>query len=320
MPTGATWANIHKICIEELLQICENELEKEPREIFRDLELFADGLGYLQPLQMFEYFRGLIEDTEDQLRDVDNRDLSDARFYCGAESIYSSHYLYGCAPFDENFLEYRDQEFIEILKQWVKNVNRELKSLEDPEAIVPWYIIRYVLSFYHNESKKIMKIHEENDPFVVAKKKNITHIREEGYEVGASVSKKRCLWQIDILRKYFITEGLHPSDERYESHNFQYYSQDIITRGNICMWWGNSMWPRFGVGWPKYTPRTQSLAPPPEGQPLQARPVAVEPINPTIKHLTEFLAMIEEKKSEWNMSEGDYLVLTDKLKEIFDSV
>ena len=101
------------------------------------------------------------------------------------------------------------------------------------------------------------------------------------------LQKKDVYGKIDILRKYFITEGLHPSDERYESHNFQYYSQDIITRGNICMWWGNSMWPRFGVGWPKYTPHTQSLAPPPEGQPLQARPVAVEPINQTKKHLTE---------------------------------
>ena len=319
MPTGATWTNIHKICIEELLQICENELEKEPREIFRDLELFADGLGYLQPLQMFEYLRELIEDTEDQLRDLENRDLHDATFYCGAESMDSVIVLPDY-PFDENFLEYRDQEFIYILKQWVKNVNRELKSLEDPEAIVPWYIIRYVLSFYHNESKKIMEIHEERDPFIVAKKKNINHIREEGYEVGTSVSKKRCLWQIDILRKYFITEGLHPSDVRYESDNFQYYTQDIIIRGNICRWWGNSMWPRFGIGWPKYTPITQSQAPPPEGQPSQTRPIAVEPINQTKKHITEFLAMIEEKQSGWSMPEGDYLELTQKLKVIFDSV
>ena len=318
MPTGQTWANIHKICIEEVLQICENELQKGPRTIFRDP--LVGWCGYLQPLQTFEYLRELIEDTEDQLQDLDHRDLSDARFYCGAESIYSSHYLYGCAPFDEIFLDHREEEFTGVLKQWVKNVNRELKSLEDPEAIVPWYIIRYVLSFYINESKKIMKIHEERDPLIISNGKNIYNICDGEYSVGTSVTKERCLWQIDILRKYFITEGLHPSDERYESHNFQYYSQDIITRGNICMWWGNSMWPRFGVGWPKYTPHTQSLAPPPEGQPLQARPVAVEPINQTKKHLTEFLAMIEEKKSEWNMSEGDYLELTKKLKETFYSV
>uniref|UniRef100_A0A6C0FBE5 Uncharacterized protein n=1 Tax=viral metagenome TaxID=1070528 RepID=A0A6C0FBE5_9ZZZZ len=320
MPTGATWTNIHKICIEELLQICENELEKEPREIFRDLELFADGLGYLQPLQMFEYLIELIEDTEGQLRDLENRDLSDARFYCGAESMDSVNALPDY-PFDETFLEYRDREFIEVLKQWVKNINRDIKALEDPDAIVPWHIIRYVLHYYVRESKKIMKILEERDPFIVAKKKNINHIREEGYEVGTSVSKKRCLWQIDILRKYFITEGLHPSDVRYESDNFQYYTQDIIIRGNICRWWGNSMWPRFGVGWPKYTPRPRSPSPPPlEERPEQNRPVPNIPINQTKKHITEFLAMIEEKQSEWSMPEGDYLELTQKLKVIFDSV
>ena len=316
MPTGQTWSNIHKICIEELLQICEDELQKGPQTIFRDPSI--GWRGYLQPLQMFEYLRELIEDTEDQLQDLDHRDLSDARFYCGAESIYSTHYLYGCAPFDENFLDHREEEFTEVLKQWVKNVNREVKSLEDPDAVVPWYIIRYVLSFYLSESKKIMKIHEEKDPFVVAKKRNIYNICDGEYSVGSSVTKERCLWQIDILRKYFISEGLHPSDERYESHNFQYYGEDIITRGNICMYWGSRMWPRFAIGWPKYTPRRPPS--PPEEQPVQMRPVVVEPINPTKRYLTELLAIIEEKQLGWNMPEGDYLELTNKLKQTFDSV
>ena len=159
MPTGQTWANIHKICIEEVLQICENELQKGPRTIFRDP--LVGWCGNLQRLQMFEYLRELIEDTEDQLQDLDHRDLSDARFYCGAESIYSVALFIRLRPLMKNFLDHREEEFTGVLKQWVKNVNRELKSLEDPEAIGPWYIIRYVLSFYINESKKIMKIHEE---------------------------------------------------------------------------------------------------------------------------------------------------------------
>lgn len=81
------------------------------------------------------------------------------------------------------------------------------------------------------------------------------------------------------------------------------------------------MWPRFGVGWAKYTPRPRSPPPPPlEERPEQNRPVPNIPINQTKKHITEFLAMIEEKQSEWSMPEGDYLELTQKLKVIFDSV
>ena len=319
MPLAETWMKIHKILIEEVLRICENEIEKGPRMMFRDP--VVGGYGYLQPFQMFEYLRGLIEDREDQLHDLKHRNLHDATFYCGAESIYSIHYLHGCHPFDEIFLDHRCREFTKVLKQWVKNVNKDIKALEDPDAIVPWYIIRYVLSFYLNESKNIMKIHGERDPYAVNTKKAINHIRDGDYVIGCSVTKERCLWQIDVLRRYFITEGLDPSDSRYEFDNFQYYTVDIITRGHICMYWGNRMWSQFSEVWPRYISQTQSQPPrPTEPQPEQMRPVAIEPINPTKTHLTELLAMIEENQLKWNMSEGDYLELSKKMKATFDSV
>ena len=59
---------------------------------------------------------------------------------------------------------------------------------------------------------------------------------------------------------------------------------------------------------------------PPDYPPPAARPVTVEPVNETKKKLTEILAFIEDKRETWTMNEGDYLKISDLMKEAFDSV
>ena len=49
-------------------------------------------------------------------------------------------------------------------------------------------------------------------------------------------------------------------------------------------------------------------------------PTTVEPVNETKKKLTEMLAFVEEKRETWKMNEGDYLKLSNLMKEAFDSV
>ena len=50
------------------------------------------------------------------------------------------------------------------------------------------------------------------------------------------------------------------------------------------------------------------------------RPKPVQPINKTKLHLTELLRYIDEKQESWNMNEGEYLEVTEMLKEAFNSV
>tara|TARA_B100002019_G_C21271697_1_gene602736 strand:+ start:3173 stop:4306 length:1134 start_codon:yes stop_codon:yes gene_type:complete len=60
--------------------------------------------------------------------------------------------------------------------------------------------------------------------------------------------------------------------------------------------------------------------PEPPDTPSIERPRVNEPVHPVKRKLTELLYFIEDKRESWNMNEGDYLVLTKKLKETFDSV
>jgi len=319
MAQGLSWAYIHKTLIEEVLRVCENRVPYGPRQVFRDTRV--GGWGYLQPLGMLEYLFSII--------DVDRvqSDTSDPTLYCGAESMLCYAYQHSVRPFNELLLNRTDREFTDILKHWVHQVNSGF--FDGPDAIIPWNTVKSILQFYIEECKIIMKQKESEDPFVIAKTKKMYHVRDGEYGVGCSVTKERCLWQIDTFRKYFITEGLDPSDPRYVGENFRYYTEDIITRGDICMWWGNSMWSRFGVGWPKYTSREysppspqspQSPPSPPSPPPDNQRPSVHAPLNPTKVHLTELLSLIEEKQSGWNMPEGDYLTITRKLKDAFESV
>ena len=59
---------------------------------------------------------------------------------------------------------------------------------------------------------------------------------------------------------------------------------------------------------------------PTEPIPVLGRPKPVKPINKTKLHLTELLRYIDEKQASWNMNEGEYLEVTEMLKDAFNSV
>lgn len=50
------------------------------------------------------------------------------------------------------------------------------------------------------------------------------------------------------------------------------------------------------------------------------RPKPIQPINKTKLHLTQLLRYIDEKQERWNMNEGEYLEVTEMLKDAFNSV
>mgnify|MGYP003985754841 len=61
--------------------------------------------------------------------------------------------------------------------------------------------------------------------------------------------------------------------------------------------------------------------PPPDPIPVSLdRPKPIQPINKTKLHLTQLLRYIDEKQERWNMNEGEYLEITEMLKDAFNSV
>ena len=59
---------------------------------------------------------------------------------------------------------------------------------------------------------------------------------------------------------------------------------------------------------------------PKEPIPVLGRPKPIQPINKTKLHLTQLLRYIDEKHDSWNMNEGEYLEVTEMLKNAFNSV
>ena len=60
--------------------------------------------------------------------------------------------------------------------------------------------------------------------------------------------------------------------------------------------------------------------PKPPTKPSLDRPKPVKQINKTKLHLTQLLRYIDEKQAGWNMNEGEYLEVTEMLKNAFNSV
>ena len=61
--------------------------------------------------------------------------------------------------------------------------------------------------------------------------------------------------------------------------------------------------------------------PPPDPIPLSLdRPKPIQPINKTKLHLTQLLRYIDEKQEIWNMNEGEYIEVTEMLRDAFNSV
>ena len=101
---------------------------------------------------------------------------------------------------------------------------------------------------------------------------------------------------------------------RYDEDEDVYY----IASDDICRWWAGEM--------RSFLPSNREFLgederPRPPNYRLSARrPTTVEPVNETKKKLTEMLAFVEEKRETWKMNEGDYLKLSDLMKEAFDSI
>lgn len=158
--------------------------------------------------------------------------------------------------------------------------------------------------------------------------------------VQPSVIKERCEWQIQKLNNLFRDQCVPEIDERYPEGLLSVSH----TREDIAQWWvvtiqqecrlswvscrpGAEAWEDpdvlrvlSSVGWTPDQAVGSPEPPEPPDTPSIERPRVNEPVHPVKRKLTELLYFIEDKRESWNMNEGDYLVLTKKLKETFDSV
>ena len=137
--------------------------------------------------------------------------------------------------------------------------------------------------------------------------------------ISVSCSSMRVKWMNTIFEKFFIEDG----DCREVTWPGWIGTGDIdevsdYTSEDICRWWAVELY--------SYIPSNREFwgelerPQPPNHPPPARRPVTVEPVNETKKKLTEILAFIEEKRDTWKMNEGDYLKISDLMKEAFDSV
>lgn len=168
--------------------------------------------------------------------------------------------------------------------------------------------------------------------------------------IQLSVTKERCEWQIKKLNDLFRDLCVPEIDERYPEGLLSVSH----TREDISQWWAATIQEECRLSWFSCRPGAEARedpdvlrvlasvgwtpqqdrdidAPlqradqevrspePPDTSPIE-RPLVNEPLHPAKRKLTELFYFIEDKRESWNMNEGDYLELTKKLKETFDSV
>jgi hypothetical protein len=205
------------------------------------------------------------------------------------------------------------------------NMKASILASEDKQEFLPWCIIKYILSIYSYKFTDVI-VSTDCDPYHSSR---IDRILEGIVErvpggpstncewlISASCSSARVNWMNDLFEELFIKSGDHsePTWPGWRGTNNPEEISDF-TEEDICTWWSTEMRIPTNVEfWGNERPR------PPNHTPPSRRPVIVEPVNETKKKLTEMFAFVEENRETWKMSEGDFLKLSNLMKEAFDSV
>ena len=163
-----------------------------------------------------------------------------------------------------------------------------------------WLTLKHILHFYLNDS--INYINNINSLTMTAVQQN------EFFELGVNFDQERDTMTVDKFRNILLFSRYLTGVKIYNwSENLQRYEIYCLARGEE--YWCEKI---------LQTILAHHL--PPSPPPTHSRPIAIQAINPTKKKLTELLAFIEEKQGEWLMKDGDYLKLTEIMKDAFDSI
>jgi len=214
---------------------------------------------------------------------------------------------------------------------FVNNLNQAsfMLAVSGEQEYIPWCTIKQVIGFYYEKFNYKITGNELDPYYSLTTDMVLPGIVERvpdgpnygDWLISASNTSMRVMWMNYLFKGLFIEEG-DPLDASWPGWRETTGPEEVsdYTSEDICVWWAEEIM--------KYLPTDRefwgeimvSTPQPPDYPPPAARPVTVEPVNETKKKLTEILAFVEEKRETWKMNEGDYLKISDLMKEAFDSV
>tara|TARA_B100000674_G_scaffold482780_1_gene485680 strand:- start:3157 stop:4110 length:954 start_codon:yes stop_codon:yes gene_type:complete len=312
--------HMHRAIIEALIETSKKSLEDGPKpglSVTHESE-HSNG-GYLTIDALLYCLTRVLTDE----RPTRGENPANGPLICGLVSFEESQHF-------NSSISNINPDLAHYCRLCLKTLNERAHELGvwDQQVWLPWCIIKKVMIIYYDKFTFKMMGDDTNPLYSTENDRILEGIVERvpdgpstngEWLISVSCSSILLKWINELAEKYFIEEG----DCREITWPGWIGTGDIdevsdYTSEDICKWWATEMRPYLpsnGEFWGE-----ESQPQPPNYPPPSSRPVTVEPINQTKKKLTEILAFIEEKKEIWSMNEGDYLKISDLMKEAFDSV
>ena len=313
---------MHRAIMESLMETCNQSLVDGPKAgLALEHESEHTNGGYLTIDRLMHYLQRVLTDE----KPTSNENPENGPLICGLVSFEESQHFNGS-------ISNINPDLAHYCGLCLRKLNEKAHELGVwEEDWLPWCIIKKVMMIYYDKFTFTM-VGDDSDPFysigngdmvlegIVERVPDGPSTNGE-WLISTSCSSMRLKWMDRLFKRFFIDHG-DASEASWPGHHNGYrYDEDedvyYIASDDICRWWAGEMRgyiPSNREFWGEERPR------PPNYPPPEPRPVAVEPVNETKKKLTEILAFIEEKRDTWKMNEGDYLKISDLMKQAFDSV
>lgn len=324
---------LHCLMIKTAIDLCRERSEKRP------VEDFTRG-GWMLHYRFFNVMT-LFQYLYQYLSDEETIDPNDPNEYCGMSGFNTPRMRSFPVGFQNGCIGRLHHELVNIMLAWTRTVSKGIRDIyrEDIQDYVPWFIIRKICLLYHNNIKDYIKLIRNEDPYQPLilpggrdqTREEVMHRHyTETMMVRADSSKERAIWINQITEKLFLKEGIPRSCSRYPH---SYMAEMVRWRSTQSefeeywqTWWTTEIYSKISFnGWIKYGTQIQRNIniESPEDSPIPDQEPEPEPDqepNPSDKSsIREIMSLIDEKKEDWNMEDGDYLKLADKLKTLFDS-
>ena len=303
--SGRISYQLHEIMSSEIMKVCERSIARwGPHQLC----IGSHDVGYVHPLMLLGMLARTVTDRPPESE-------QHSEMYCGPS--WESREV-GC-PFNDNIEAFPDR-IRSMMNSWVENVSSIAYHLyqEDIQDYVPWSEIKKILQFYQSEARLQIHRYRNEDPGNLSQYE--TRYLEElrvgnDRAVQPPVIRERCEWQIQKLNDLFRDLCVPEIDERYPEGLLSVSH----TREDIAQWWALTIEEGCDFVWGRSYSQTREVELTPDSSAIE-RPTVNEPVHPAKRELTKLLYFIEEKRESWGMNEGDYLEITNMMKNVFESV
>ena len=314
---------MHRAIMEALMETCKQSLVDGPKAgLALEHESEHTNGGYLTIDTLMHCLQRVLTDV----KPTSTENPEEGPLMCGLVSFEESQHFNGS-------ISNINPDLAHYCHLCMRKLNEKAQELGvyDQQDWLPWCIIKELMLIYYDKFTFTM-MGDDSDPFYHRVSLVLEGIVERvpggpstngEWLISTSRSSMRLKWMDNLFKRFFIeygdqTESSWPGHGnwgwRYDEDEDVYY----IASDDICRWWAGEMrsfLPSNREFWgADQRPR------PPDHPPPARRPATLEPVNETKKKLTEMLAFVEEKRETWKMNEGDYLKLSNLMKEAFDSV